>query len=1648
MAWVCVAPEFVCLCPSPIEMVKSGALNIVEAVQFGISNIDEVADAATNYVDRNINQLKNEIGESIETLSDISSDLFDKFLQPAIDKLLEWLKFMFESIFEGAKYILGEITEGVYAASKFIYKLIFKLCLGEGTVEEVVRDVLDKLCEILGTDLDSIETYLSNTEPFSTIITLFETLKEITDVITSVVTAPQRFLEDLADEYVRPFVVDYFGDLLPLDAIPIDGIEDLILNVAVDNLVINLIGQLFGDVTAGMKRAMNNIVEFLVNMVSDEIMGDGGAGNNGVPQWSLEVTGVVLALSGVVVGFLGFHDKFSAATSGVPGQVGTALGIVGLVLAHLNVINTLSNSVTSGQFDDDLSKSLNGLKTTKDVLVSNSTALVITIAGLVAQIKGGSTTPYEYIVPGLSIVICIVGFLGAAATNSISSDPILASLIEVFDDLKLGEEDRTKFPAQASENEIVPPNITTGMEIPNILHATPIIELQKPWYGPGPDLLYYCFTDPEYAREVAEDFIDDEGIITSWLYVKVKNNSITQTRINLKFYYRVNNETLQLLNDATLNKEDGDLLEPQSVREYWFQEWQIPKSLQTEIINGNCQIIAKVEVNGDYDSEKSILDTSILMKIPPYFTIEPINLTSSGEIQKKTYNGTEVSVVKEGDILTLSTKIKNTGGAFSGKTDLPLRWYLDDRSGELKQISKQIYKSPNINGFNYNDQIDVNFNIKTTNLGLSSFGIQGWMRNFKVALLEQDFSNCLGENIPLFSGPNKEKEKELRIEFNCYEPKLKQPKLSLNNQTPIEGQTLISRCKLENKGNGPLNLRKGDIIIRELSLNKSPLNSTDFRNSHKLELIDTDFEQTAFNNGISSLASECSKISFDFVAPKDNWIDSIEIKRISGNPKENPCGELEISYLGYKIAEFDEYDPNLGIIYLQNPILLEEGRTYHFELSDISGEIMINDGDYFDASGREILENCVITRDDGNFMYYHPKIKLYCFKSLPPQSYGSFEHIIETENKLTTKYIQWEFKSDELGIETSNEIPITIQEKIIKGFRLICDQKRKLMGYIPVVNYTVKLIKEDDVDEIDVRVTLKPPSKNSDDFLVYLKETSIPVEEFNTNLKDKTPKVFVAGIAASKNLRAGTPSSFSVIAVANNEDQEIKQEINLDFTITKDPSSIYSFTCEKNTHRLQEIYQTNYDLELVNNTNKDLNIILNATGQSITEEQKWDYLFFSNKKKTYERELGPGKKNIRFDVISKVKTEPVEIRNTIIAMYSWDPFNQENEKFRLKKKLDLMTIFEEKAHPLAITFRASPNAADPGISVKLMAQFHIFPSAEKEIYNIFMRQEGNVELLNRPPQSWQLERGKTRKIVWEVKIPENAEIGSKIPVRLIGAIAEDPRELSSIVNLDVTNIRTNYEFALKTDWRVLSVIKGKSSSLKITVENLGRKIDRIDVDLNESLPPGWYITPKRKRLGLNPDDKSSFNVSINAPPSANVGEGGMITIRGRSKGNPSLTQTKRVTVKAAPPGSNWSVLLKTKKNKRSVSIKGNATFDLTLINNGNRQLGDVKLDIKHKYHPIQFKTEVIPSKVDLRRKGATKTAKAIIEPRITGPGDYKFDIVGRWEERILYAQDEQPVIIKYSKTSFLKSRFGILTIGLGISIIIIAIILISIFSNI
>jgi hypothetical protein len=1198
---------------------------------------------------------------------------------------------------------------------------------------------------------------------------------------------------------------------------------------------------------------------------------------------------------------------------------------------------------------------------------------------------------------------------------------------------------------KAKDNEVIPddPKINEyykDYESIKIIRASPIVRVTKPWYGP--EIINYCFIDLDYARTVAEDFIDENDNITGmWLSTKVKNDSIAETRINVEFYYSIEGGPDQLIHDATQDKENGDILKPREIKEVWFQNWDVSKSLAQEILEGKCSVIAKVHINGDYDSNKSQLINSTKIKIPPYLKIEPIELSSSGKLRTKMFDNAEIPLVREGDIITLSSSVRNTGGAFVNYRNLCVRWYLDDREGKNQLISKQYYTSSD--NINYNDETGVSLILDTTNLGLSTYGIEGWIRKFKVAILEKDFEHLMGENIPIFTG---RQEQSVSITFDSWPPELVKPKLSVDKSVAVEGETIIVGSRLENTGNGPLNIRNGEIWFKELDENKNE------QNIEKVEtrIIQSNFERTPFENGTAESHTESKMISFEFIASYDMWIDSIELLSISGSTEKVQCSEVNISYLGYKISEFSEYDATHGIHYLQNSVLLKEGETYFFEFAGLSGEVLIEKGRYL-LGERDIIKNSLVTLKDGGVLYFHPKFKLHCLKSLPPNSFGYFEYIMDTTEKTDIKYIQWEFNSDRLDLHMVSQKAIRIEEREIKAFRFKAEKTLETLTYHRVAEFPIEIIKEDDVDSIRVEISSNLIKSQAENYTIFIKETSNskakPLNHQVYTLSEDRVQSLVIGIAASRNIVKGTTLNFSIIGTANVKDQEIKKDLKLKINVIKDFSEIFLLKCEDPHHKMKRDYETQYVVKIINNSNIKLDLEVETIGQSEALENNWDYFFSSNNKKELKLQLTGRREDLLFNVKSTQKAQSFEVTNFISVKYSWDPLESNNSKFMFNKELALLTSFEAKPHPLGVTFRSSPNAGDPGITLKLIAQFNIFPSADKEFYNVIINIEGDVELISRPPHNFKLKNGDSRKIIWEIKIPEDVMIGNKIPIKLVSGVAEDPRKFTNIINIDITNNRKDYQFALKRDWRILSVVQGKRATIKVTLENIGRKYDTVIISAAHTLPSGWWIYPKKKKVSLTPDSTYSYKINVNSPRSAKLSDSGIISLSAVSKGNLLVKQSERITIKSAPPGANWSVLLKTSRTKKLISSKGDTKFNLTVINNGNRQLGMVNLSIKHKYNPIQFKTTLIPNQLNLRKIGSIENAKAIIEPRLTGPGNYKFEIIARWEERILYAQDSKHVKIEYSQKSFFKTKYGLLTIGLGAGIVIIAIVLIYLISN-
>ncbi|MHA1648898.1 MAG: COG1470 family protein, partial [Candidatus Helarchaeota archaeon] len=526
-------------------------------------------------------------------------------------------------------------------------------------------------------------------------------------------------------------------------------------------------------------------------------------------------------------------------------------------------------------------------------------------------------------------------------------------------------------------------------------------------------------------------------------------------------------------------------------------------------------------------------------------------------------------------------------------------------------------------------------------------------------------------------------------------------------------------------------------------------------------------------------------------------------------------------------------------------------------------------------------------------------------------------------------------------------------------------------------------------------------------------------------------KEFIVGIAASKNVPVGSTLNFTLKATATIDaifnsrplHQTIEKTLQLQFFVSSDFSEIFDLECREQRREVQREKQTDYPITLYNYTRRNLDIAISTSGNAQVETNKWDYYFTLNKAKNLTLELGIDPKNLNLRVSSEI---PNEITNIITAKFNWNPFLEDNPDFILEKSLHIITIFQPEPFPVIMNFRTSQNAADPGITFTLTAILSVLLTATNPSYNITLEIEGDLIFINQPQKTLQLRKNEPQTITWDVKIPENAPIGSTIPVKL--SVKLDERTISSVLNIKVTNYRKDYEFSFKVDWRVLSVIQGRKGIVTATIKNIGRKPDIIKLDIKQMLPVGWYARPSHKSLSVKPDQQKSLKIYIFAPSNANLGETGKIIIKAFSKNNPGLVQTKNVTVKAARPAPKWSLQVSLDKNKKLVSPGGSSTFTIKVINNGNRPLGQVLLSVRHKYQPIQFEIKILPNSLDLRRPGAISNAAITIKPKLTGPGTYKFDIIARWQEKIMYAEDKKSIQIEYSTAVFLKSKYGLISI--------------------
>jgi len=1654
MGWICYSQGISCWCPSPMETIKSGAVNIYEATRDGILKLTEAIEATKNYVADKVNQISDglkSIGidyvENIQELISLASHLYEQFLEPAIQKIMEWLQYMVEIMLEQLANLIKTLGDAVYNTSVWIYKKIFSIALGLEDFGDLMKDIFLEIVKLIDPEIRELEGELGERikeiEPYGTIFTLLEGFQTVVDFLTNIIN-PEKLLQNLVDTYIRPWVVDYFKELLPLEKIPIPEIEDLILNIACDNIF--NVGQLFGHPTAGLEKTLERVTRFLVKRAMEGAVSIRDAPESDVPGWAWDIVITFLTLEGIVVGVV----SFGGGKEAIPpkfSQVGTAISIIGIALGILNLLSIAGNYISADFLGDDVKEILNAMKKGKDFALSNSTGTVLTITGLLFQLLGGSASWPEYIAPALGLYVNLLGFVAAIGSGAIKTDPLFVALTELYDEIHAEEEPDIVGGAKkhlfANNEQALA--LYADYVNPTQVTAKPVILVDKPWYGP--EVIPYCFVNREFGRQRAPDFIDENGNITNfWVHVNVRNTSLIAARIHVNFFYSIDDGPLQHLYDATWDKANGDELNPREIREYMYQEWFFSRSEVADVCRGQYKIKATVSVNGNYEEGKSVLQNSVQIWIPPHFQLAPISISSNVPLRTKEIHGKEYPLIREGDLITLSTKITNTGGRFEANKKLAVRWYVDTEEGKQIVIAKQLYGAEDGVQFDYGDEIIAMVDLDTTNFGLSSLGLSSMLRWFKAAILEKDFSDCIAENMPLFTD---KQEVKLGVEFDSWTPLIQIKQLNFSNRTPTEGEKVLCGCTLRNPEKVPVN------VFNNLTMDELAEDGKIVLRTHrpKTEFVAPTFITHPFDSGNSNEGIACKSMSFDFIPISNMWVDSLKIRPKPGTADQVKCTKIRILYLGWPIISADtNWDPITGIHYLNHPVFLEAEREYHFEIEIEKGIPMIGDR-ILRIAHYDVIRNSVITLEDGSFLYKHPKMKLLLLKTLPPESEARIELVWDTLNRTETKFLRWNFTSAAQNLEVSKIASIEISPPEIRGFKLVCEEPVQTMDRIRIAEYQIKAIWENQdpsliVQNISVTASGLAPTEDSEEYKLYIKPQlnahPIPAKNVAIELKNHTTGEFIVGIAASRKIVMGKMVNFAVKAQAIINalyyDQPIQQTLEsilqLQFYVSSDFTEIFDITSSKMRKEIQREENTEYIIMLYNRVGKPLNINLFSTGKSQDQTKDWDYYFIETKKKKLEVELGLTPEDLKFRVKSEL---PNEISNTLTAKYSWDPLDGDDTDYTLEKNIDLLTIFMEEPFPIGVNFRSSCSAVDPGVPFTLTALLTVWQTAEQSAYNITLKVDGNVDFISYPTGTILLSRGESQSLSWEVKLFENAPLGSKIPVKLV--VKTGTRTTSAVLNIGVSNVRKEYDFVFKTDWRILSIVSGKQGIIKATVENIGRKADVIKLVARQMLPVGWYARPSIRSIGVKPDQIKAGIFTVTLPQSAKVGETGKVVITATSKKDPILVQRRQVTIKAARPGAKWSIELTPDNIKKSVGLTGASTFTITVTNNGNRQLGNVTLAVYHKYHPVQFTTKVSPKILNLLKPGSTGKASVVIEPKLTGPGNYKFDILARWQEHILKAEDRKTVRLEYSMKTFLTSKYGILLIGTGVTLIVTLLIL-------
>lgn len=538
------------------------------------------------------------------------------------------------------------------------------------------------------------------------------------------------------------------------------------------------------------------------------------------------------------------------------------------------------------------------------------------------------------------------------------------------------------------------------------------------------------------------------------------------------------------------------------------------------------------------------------MILKPDIKLEPIEISSSGLVRVKTFKGRDLALIREGEIITLSTKVKNIGGNLKNYGPIVVYWYLDEVRGDFRIIAKQKYEIDNEIFLRTGDEMLVSLNMETVNLGLGALGVKGVIRRLKISISEENFENIPTKERPLFKEPL---EAEIDVVIDSWAPELRIEVEKLSKSTLIEGDLISSKCNLINVGKAPIHCLLGNLKMEELATDERTVLKTHYPN---FEFKEANFNIYQFNAGYSNEGLDCESISFSFSPIADIWVDSIRIKPKTGIKENVNCKLIKISYLGYPITSSGPIvDTETGILYLANPVLLEEGKDYIFEFVSVSGTLMTGEGEY-SINNRVIIKTPLIKVDENTIFKMHPKIELLLLKTLPPQSKGTVEMLWDTTDSAGTKFLRWIFSIPSEEFDFFDSIPINIKQSKNRGFQLVCKNPAKLVGPTRIAEFQIKLVKDREIEILSVEIIPIKLKIRKNGVQIYLREldegSSKLLDQLNFELRDTNAKMFIAGISVPPNLTPGTILNFHVKATAFSRGQKYEKILKLHCMVISD----------------------------------------------------------------------------------------------------------------------------------------------------------------------------------------------------------------------------------------------------------------------------------------------------------------------------------------------------------------------------------------------------------------------------------------------------------------------------------------------------------------